>query len=548
MTYKATFAKKLSCRIAGGLLVALMAASTLTYAQTAEVNSVVPNVVNYNGTLTDASGKPLTGISGVTFSLYKDSEAGAPLWMETQNLQPDSRGHFSAKLGSASGHGLPADLFASGEARWLGVRPQGQEEQPRVLLLSVPYALKALDAETLGGKPASAFLTAPSANSGVSTPATNVTGSGTKDFIPMWTGKTKLGNSKVFQSTSGQIGIGTTAPGSMLDVRGDGNFSGTLDAASAAINGNIGASGNISAAQGITATGGVTGLQGVFGNSTASENAVVGINNGAGFSATAGVNHDSGHLSYGVSGQSFSQFGAGVLGYGVNFSNTYKALAGLEPFGVVGDAQDVSGVIPVGVWGTADAGAGVVGENNSTVEPAGVFVNLNTGLAFEAEGKKGNCTIDTSGDLSCTGTGGAVVSLPDNRWVSLYSVESPGNWFEDFGSGTLANGAAVVNLEPTFAQTVNTKTEYHVFITPNGESEGLYVVNKTAGGFEVHEQHGGHSNIGFDYRIVGRRLGYENVRMEDVTAAYANIVAAHQQLLKTGLSKSVHLPTQDSKK
>ena len=534
MTSKATFAEKLSCRIAGGLLVALMAASTLAYAQSATISSVVPNVVNYNGTLTEASGKPLTAISGVTFSLYKDSEGGAPLWMETQNLQPDTRGHFSAKLGSASGHGLPADLFVSGEARWLGVRPQGQEEQSRVLLLSVPYALKALDAETLGGKPASAFLTAPSANSGVSNPATSVTGSGTKDFIPMWTGKTKIGNSKVFQSASGQIGIGTTAPGSMLDVRGDGNFSGALDAASAAINGNIGASGNISAAQGIAAAGSMSGLQGIFGNSTASENAVVGIDNGAGFSATAGVNHDSGHLSYGVSGQSFSQFGVGVLGYGVNFSNTYKALAGLEPFGVVGDAQDMSGVIPVGVWGTADAGAGVAGENNSTVEPAGVFVNFNTGagsLAFEAEGKKGNCKIDTSGDLACTGTAGTVVRLSDNRWVSLYSVESSGNWFEDFGSGRLANGAAVVNLDPAFAQTVNTKTEYHVFITPNGESEGLYVLNKMAGEFEVHEQHGGHSNIGFDYRIVGRRLGYEKVRMEDVTAAQANIVAVHQHLM-----------------
>ena len=548
MISKMTFARKLSCRVAGGLLAALMAASTLTYAQSAAVSSVVPNVVNYNGTLTDASGRPLTAISGVTFSLYKASDGGAPLWMETQNLQPDSRGHFSAKLGSASGHGLPADVFASGEARWLGVRPQGQEEQPRVLLLSVPYALKALDAETLGGKPASAFLTAPSANSGVSNPATNVTGSGTKDFIPMWTGKTRLGNSKVFQSTSGQIGIGTTAPGSMLDVRGDGNFSGTLDAASAAINGNIGASGNISAAQGITATGSMSGLQGVFGSSTASENAVVGINNGAGFSATAGINHDSGDLSYGVSGQSYSEFGVGVLGYGVNFSSTYKTLAGLEPFGVVGDAQDMSGVIPVGVWGTADAGAGVVGENNSTVEPAGVFVNFNTGLAFEAEGKKGNCKIDTSGDLSCTGTKGAVIRLPDNHWVSLYSVESPGNWFEDFGSGMLANGAAVVNLDPTFAQTVNTKTEYHVFITPKGESEGLYVVNKTAAGFEVREGHGGHSNIGFDYRIVGHRMGYENVRMEDVAVTHADIGAAQQQLMKAGLSKSVHLPTRTSTK
>jgi hypothetical protein len=143
MTYKTIFAKKLGSRIASCLLAALLAASTLTCAQTAAVNPVVPNIVNYNGALTDASGKPLTAVSGVTFSLYKDSEGGAPLWMETQNIQPDSRGHFSARLGFASGHGLPADLFASGEARWLGVQVQGQTEQPRVLLLSVPYALKA---------------------------------------------------------------------------------------------------------------------------------------------------------------------------------------------------------------------------------------------------------------------------------------------------------------------------------------------------------------------------------------------------------------------
>ena len=44
-------------------------------------------------------------------------------------------------LGSTSSQGLPANVFASGEARWLGVQVQGQAEQPRVLLMSVPYAL-----------------------------------------------------------------------------------------------------------------------------------------------------------------------------------------------------------------------------------------------------------------------------------------------------------------------------------------------------------------------------------------------------------------------
>jgi len=54
--------------------------------------------------------------------------------------------------------GLPTALFTAGQARWLGVRIAEQAEQPRVLLLSVPYALKAGDAATTGGLPPSAFV------------------------------------------------------------------------------------------------------------------------------------------------------------------------------------------------------------------------------------------------------------------------------------------------------------------------------------------------------------------------------------------------------
>jgi len=36
-------------------------------------------------------------------------------------------------------NGVPTTLFTTGEARWLGVRIAEQAEQPRVLLVSVPY-------------------------------------------------------------------------------------------------------------------------------------------------------------------------------------------------------------------------------------------------------------------------------------------------------------------------------------------------------------------------------------------------------------------------
>jgi hypothetical protein len=55
---------------------------------------------------------------------------------------------------------------------------------------------------------------------------------------------------------------------------------------------------------------------------------------------------------------------------------------------------------------------------------------------------------------------------------SAAGVQSAENWFEDAGSGQLRNGSAQIALDPTFAQTVNTAVECHVFLTPNGATVG----------------------------------------------------------------------------
>ncbi len=129
-----------------------------------------------------------------------------------------------------------------------------------------------------------------------------------------------------------------------------------------------------------------------------------------------------------------------------------------------------------------------------------------------------SCRIDEGGNLYCTGSKSSLASV-DGQQRALYAVESPGVWFEDFGSAQLQNGAVTVQLDPLFAKTVNTDMEYHVFLTPLGECNGLYVVNKTASGFEVRELGGGTSNVAFDFRIVARRAGYENTRMEVIPAS-----------------------------
>ncbi len=98
--------------------------------------------------------------------------------------------------------------------------------------------------------------------------------------------------------------------------------------------------------------------------------------------------------------------------------------------------------------------------------------------------------------------------------VKVYSQESTQVWLEDFGTASLVGGLATVKLDAKFAQLVDTKMPYHVFLTPNGDCHGLYISRKDATTFEVRELGGGQSSVDFDYRISALRNGYEKVRLE----------------------------------
>jgi len=200
---------------------------------TATSQQVVPTLVHFSATLNDGSGKPLTGLVGVTFYLYQQQEGGSPVWMETQNVQAGKNGSYSVMLGSTTSEGLPTDVFASGQARWLGVQVQGQAEQPRVMLLSVPYALKAGDAQTIGGLPPSAFVKADVTGSNNSRKSKNNPANESQNYIPVFTdGSGDLGNSILYQLGSTEVGIGTTSPSATLEVNGTTKFDGLANFAS----------------------------------------------------------------------------------------------------------------------------------------------------------------------------------------------------------------------------------------------------------------------------------------------------------------------------
>ena len=297
-----------------------------------------------------------------------------------------------------------------------------------------------------------------------------------------------------------------------------------------------GSSGSNNGVYGYSSSGtGVEGQSDVVG--VAGQGTISGVS-GVGYSTAAGtmgvyalVNDSTTNQLYGVLGNNVgSNLGAGVYGQDSTTgkeSNTGASVSGTNGAGVWGDGgadyENVWGqyVDNVGVMGTADDSAGVVAVNNSseyfTLSAYNEYAGGAVFAAFNSsnDGSTG-CYIDGSGDINCTGAKHALVPIDGGqRKVALSAIESPKNWFEDFGSAQLASGSAVVAIEPEYGQTVNTELEYHVFLTPNGDCKGLYVSQRTPASFEVRELGGGISSIEFSYRIVALRKNYESIRMED---------------------------------
>jgi hypothetical protein len=266
---------------------------------------------------------------------------------------------------------------------------------------------------------------------------------------------------------------------------------------------------------------------------------VLGVNNGTSGSGI-GVYGSQGGSGWGVYGKAPS--GIGVYG----FTSTGTGVQGIVHSGgtgVYGQANDgtgVSGVAASGnaVQGSADTGTAVYGASSSgygvfgnspnnyavvgaTHSGNGVYgqvvVAPQAGLVGRTADSSGNWAVYGYGNIGATGTKSAVVPAEDgNGHLTLYCMESPECWFEDFGSARLSSGSASVRIDPEFAQTVDVG-EYHVFLQAEGQCEGLIVEGKTAAGFAVREAGGGTSNVSFAYRIVARR--------KDVIAPRLNRVA-----------------------
>jgi hypothetical protein len=194
---------------------------------------------------------------------------------------------------------------------------------------------------------------------------------------------------------------------------------------------------------------------------------------------------------------------------GVNFFSGFSDFDGSEPQWEVEVSNSSTGDAIIASNTSVDSSHPTLSLTNNDSTSAGDLILDAFGPSFGGE-----CSIDVTGNLFCTGTLGAVTKAGSTLKVGVYGVQSPENWIEDFGSGALFGGVTTINLEPTFAKTISTsKADYHVFLTPAGDCEGLYVANRTATSFEVRELKRGTSNVAFDYRIVAHRKGLESARL-----------------------------------
>jgi hypothetical protein len=286
---------------------------------------------------------------------------------------------------------------------------------------------------------------------------------------------------------------------------------------------------------------------------------------GAGVKGVAG--NGNGVIAVSTNGSatlSTSTNGNGIQAYSTNYDainsgtdNNSTRLPGRS--GVYGhDDSTDGGSGNVGVYGTSTNGAGVEGYATNHIGVAGISINGNGGV-FEnqssseptlivqngasggsplyAESPGGHMIVDSTGDVSASGAMYATaffvdsdVITPDGRHVVSYASRSADAEMSDVGTGRIAGGHGIVQLDPAFARTLDMRAGYHVFLTPLDDCKGLFVAAKSPASFEVREMQGGQSTLSFDYRIIGRGVGVKSGRLPAVTLPAPVILRARAPL------------------
>lgn len=203
------------------LLFALLLISTFAFAQ-----GGAPRKFNYQAVPRSANGEllPANSTVNVQFSISEDGPTVIK-YVEEHSVTVGQYGVINAQVGDGAACGLLPHNFESLDwskhSYFLAIAVDlnndgvfnNDEKFPASQLLSVPYALYA-------EKSGSTVSNDPKNGNGGGTPEATITGSGTTNYLPKFTGASTIGNSSLYQSSTGKIGIGTTTPQGNLHIQG----------------------------------------------------------------------------------------------------------------------------------------------------------------------------------------------------------------------------------------------------------------------------------------------------------------------------------------